>query len=254
MSHASLRMIVHVCNGIWRPLDSHATDEQRERFVLPLVAGEIKVAFTLTEPTAGTGADLRCIGHARGRHLLPERREAPDHVRDDRRLPAAVRAASKGTRGADGTVALLVPPHGEGDHRQRDARDDGRARHRPRPPHLRSRARPGRQPPRRGGRRPRRRAERLPGAQPDRRGDDLRRPGAARARPGGRSTPSSARRSASRSPSARRSRSSWPRWQTDIAGRARAGAAVGAHLGGGRRRQRRVGDERSCSRSTCCSG
>src|SRR5665213_4108705 len=59
MSHASLRMIVHVCNGIWRPMDSHATNEQRERFVLPLVAGEIKVAFTLTEPTAGTGADLR---------------------------------------------------------------------------------------------------------------------------------------------------------------------------------------------------
>ncbi|MBV9942603.1 MAG: acyl-CoA dehydrogenase family protein, partial [Solirubrobacterales bacterium] len=24
MSHASLRMIVHVCNGIWRPMDSHA--------------------------------------------------------------------------------------------------------------------------------------------------------------------------------------------------------------------------------------
>ena len=33
MSHASLRMIVHVCNGIWRPVDSHATPEQRERFV-----------------------------------------------------------------------------------------------------------------------------------------------------------------------------------------------------------------------------
>ena len=71
MSHASLRMIVHVCNGVWRPLDSHATAEQRERFVLPLVAGEIKVAFTLTEPTAGTGADLRCSRHPRGRHLLP---------------------------------------------------------------------------------------------------------------------------------------------------------------------------------------
>ncbi|MBV8987676.1 MAG: acyl-CoA dehydrogenase family protein, partial [Solirubrobacterales bacterium] len=60
MSHASLRMIVHVCNGIWRPIASRATREQRERFLLPLVAGEIKVAFTLTEPTAGTGADLRC--------------------------------------------------------------------------------------------------------------------------------------------------------------------------------------------------
>src|SRR5690242_8222069 len=59
MSHASLRMIVHVCNGIWRPMDSHASDEQRQRFVVPQVQGEIKVAFTLTEPTAGTGADIR---------------------------------------------------------------------------------------------------------------------------------------------------------------------------------------------------
>ena len=35
-------------------------DEQRERFVLPAVTGDGDVAFTLTEPTAGTGADLRC--------------------------------------------------------------------------------------------------------------------------------------------------------------------------------------------------
>ena len=48
MSHGSLRMIVHVGNGIWRPMDSHANDDQRERFIKPVVAGEIKVAFTLT--------------------------------------------------------------------------------------------------------------------------------------------------------------------------------------------------------------
>ncbi len=60
MSHASLRMIVHVANGIWRPMDSHANDDQRERFIKPVVAGEIKVAFTLTEPGAGSGADIRC--------------------------------------------------------------------------------------------------------------------------------------------------------------------------------------------------
>ena len=59
MSHASLRMIVHVCNGIWRAMDQFATDEQRKPFVLPQVAGDLRVAFTLTEPTAGTGADLR---------------------------------------------------------------------------------------------------------------------------------------------------------------------------------------------------
>ena len=39
MSHGSLRMIVHVCNGIWRPIAAHASEEQCRRFLLPLVAG-----------------------------------------------------------------------------------------------------------------------------------------------------------------------------------------------------------------------
>src|SRR5918911_2646407 len=60
MSHASLRMIVHVANGVWRAVDQFATEEQRERFVNPAVTGERTVAFTLTEPHAGSGADLRC--------------------------------------------------------------------------------------------------------------------------------------------------------------------------------------------------
>jgi len=113
MSHASLRMIVHVCNGIWRPMDSHATDEQRERFVLPLIAGEIKVAFTLTEPTAGTGADLRASVVREGdtyylsgeKHLITF-----GTIADYLLLFARV----EGTRGAEGTVALMVPPRGEG--------------------------------------------------------------------------------------------------------------------------------------------
>jgi alkylation response protein AidB-like acyl-CoA dehydrogenase len=113
MSHASLRMIVHVCNGIWRPLDSHATQEQRERFVLPQVRGEIKVAFTLTEPTAGTGADLRSSVVKEGdtyylsgeKHLITF-----GTIADYLLLFARV----EGTRGAEGTVALMVPPHGEG--------------------------------------------------------------------------------------------------------------------------------------------
>jgi alkylation response protein AidB-like acyl-CoA dehydrogenase len=113
MSHASVRMIVHVCNGVWRSVDSHATPEQRERFVLPLIAGDIKVAFTLTEPTAGTGADMRCSVVREGdtyylsgeKHLITF-----GTIADYLLLFARV----QGTRGADGTVALLVPPHGEG--------------------------------------------------------------------------------------------------------------------------------------------
>jgi alkylation response protein AidB-like acyl-CoA dehydrogenase len=113
MSHASLRMIVHVSNGIWRPLDSHATPEQRERFVLPAVASEIKVAFTLTEPTAGTGADLRCSVTRDGDtyFLSGEKHLITFGTISDYLLLFARR---EGTRGADGTVALLVPPHGDG--------------------------------------------------------------------------------------------------------------------------------------------
>jgi len=113
MSHASLRMIVHVCNGIWRPVDSHASDEQRERFVKPLVAGDIKVAFTLTEPTAGTGADLRCSVTREGDtyYLSGEKHLITFGTISDYLL---LFARAEGTRGADGTVALMVPPHGEG--------------------------------------------------------------------------------------------------------------------------------------------
>ena len=110
MSHASLRMIVHVCNGIWRPIAANADAEQRERFLLPLIAGDIKVAFALTEPNAGTGADLRCSVERDGDTLLPERRKAPDHVRDDRGLSAADRANRRHARGGGDARADGLPP------------------------------------------------------------------------------------------------------------------------------------------------
>ncbi len=40
MSHASIRMIVHVVNGTWRAMDRHATPAQRRDFVLPSISGE----------------------------------------------------------------------------------------------------------------------------------------------------------------------------------------------------------------------
>ena len=84
MSHASLRMIVHVANGIWRAdgLATPTTTSASGSSSRPS-RGDIKVAFTLTEPGAGSGADIRCSVERGGRHVLPERREAPDHVRDD---------------------------------------------------------------------------------------------------------------------------------------------------------------------------
>src|ERR1700760_2339514 len=113
MSHPPLRMIGHVSNGIWRPMDSHANDDQRERFIKPVVAGEIKVAFTLTEPGAGSGADIRCSVVREGdtyylsgeKHLITFGTIA-DYLMTFARL--------EGSRGTEGTVALMVPSHGEG--------------------------------------------------------------------------------------------------------------------------------------------
>lgn len=107
MSHASLRMIVHVCNGVWRAIDQFATDEQRKQFVLPQVSGDIRVAFTLTEPTAGTGADLRSSVTREGDtyYLSGEKHLITFGVNCDYWL---LFARVAGTTGKDGTVALMV--------------------------------------------------------------------------------------------------------------------------------------------------
>lgn len=107
MSHASIRMIVHVTNGIWRAIDQAASPEQRERFVRPLVAGDLRVAFALTEPTAGTGADLRSSVERAGDHYLlsGEKHMITFGCSCDYWLLFARLA---GTTGKDGTVALLV--------------------------------------------------------------------------------------------------------------------------------------------------
>jgi alkylation response protein AidB-like acyl-CoA dehydrogenase len=113
MSHGSLRMIVHVCNGIWRPLAAHAGDEQRERFLRPLVAGRIKVAFALTEPNAGTGADLRCelVREGDTYYVTGEKHLITFGTIADYLL---LIARLQGTQGAEGTVAVMIPPRGEG--------------------------------------------------------------------------------------------------------------------------------------------
>lgn len=107
MSHASLRMIVHVSNGIWRAIDRLATPEQRTNFVLPQISGENRVAFTLTEPTAGTGADLRTTVTQKGDtyYLNGEKHLITFGVKCDYWL---LFARVEGTTGSDGIVALMV--------------------------------------------------------------------------------------------------------------------------------------------------
>ena len=111
--HASLRMIVHVSNGLWRAMLPYANDQQVERFVRPQVSGELRVAFTLTEPDAGTGADIKSSVVREGdtyylsgqKHMITFGNSA-DYL--------LLAARMEGTRGAEGMVALMVPAHGEG--------------------------------------------------------------------------------------------------------------------------------------------
>lgn len=111
--HGSIRMIVHVINGVWRPMNYLATDLQREQFVKPLVRGEITAAFTLTEPNVGSGADIRT--HARrvgeeyvlnGEKWLITFGDTADYL--------LLFARIEGTIGYDGTIALMVPRNAEG--------------------------------------------------------------------------------------------------------------------------------------------
>lgn len=58
-THGSIRMVVHVHNGLWRLVDRYGTEEQKERYLTRWATGEVKLAFALTEPDAGTGTDIR---------------------------------------------------------------------------------------------------------------------------------------------------------------------------------------------------
>lgn len=115
MSHAALRMIVHVVNGIWRAIAPYANAEQERRFVRPLIQGDLKIAFTLTEPGAGTGADLRSVVVREGEtyYLSGEKHMITFGSLCDYWL---LFARVAGSVGAQGTVALLVPRDVAGAH------------------------------------------------------------------------------------------------------------------------------------------
>ncbi|MCQ1999460.1 acyl-CoA dehydrogenase family protein [Arthrobacter zhaoxinii] len=112
-SHASVRMIVHVVNGTWRAMNPHVDDVQRRTFIRPSVAGDLLVAFTLTEPGNGTGADISSsVRRAGGTYYLTGRKHLITFgVRCDYWLLFARLA---GSTGSAGTVALLVDRHAPG--------------------------------------------------------------------------------------------------------------------------------------------
>jgi len=106
-SHASIRMLVHVINGTWRAMNPFANAEQRERFVKPSIAGDILVAFTLTEPGNGSGADISCrVRREGGTYYLSGMKHLITFgVKCDYWL---LFARLEGSSGKDGIVGLLV--------------------------------------------------------------------------------------------------------------------------------------------------
>ncbi|HEX7324939.1 MAG TPA: acyl-CoA dehydrogenase family protein [Rhodanobacteraceae bacterium] len=112
-AHASIRMIVHVVNGTWRAMNPFASDAQRDAFIRPSIAGKLKVAFTLTEPDNGTGADITSHVRREGDtyYLTGEKHLITFGLRCDYWL---LFARLDGSHGKDGTVALLVDRHAAG--------------------------------------------------------------------------------------------------------------------------------------------
>ncbi|WPO85147.1 acyl-CoA dehydrogenase family protein [Herbiconiux sp. KACC 21604] len=112
-SHGSIRMLVHVNNGLWRALEPFVDDTQRE-LLRRSVSGETLIAFTLTEATAGTGSDIRSTVRREGDDyvLNGEKHLITFGVSCDYWLLFARLEGTSAADGSAGTVALLVPNAG----------------------------------------------------------------------------------------------------------------------------------------------
>ncbi len=111
--HGSLRMIVHVNNGIWRSLRYRANPEQMDRFVRAQIAGDIVVAFTLTEPQAGTGTDIQTTCRQEGSHYVLNGEKWLITFGDTADW-FLLFARMEGSKGYDGTIAFMVPSSAPG--------------------------------------------------------------------------------------------------------------------------------------------
>jgi alkylation response protein AidB-like acyl-CoA dehydrogenase len=107
MGPAPGRMLVHLCNGIWRPIVRYGSPEQR-RVVAGLGCGDLTVAFALTEKTGGTGRDLHSRADRDGDvwRLTGEKHLITFADRADWFLLVA---ASDERRASDSLTAFLVP-------------------------------------------------------------------------------------------------------------------------------------------------
>lgn len=101
------RMLVHVTNGIWRPLALFGNEAQRE-LIATVAAGSVVVAFCLTERAGGTGRDL----HSRAERIGSSwRLTGEKHLITfaDRADYFILVVATDDRRAKDSLTAFLVP-------------------------------------------------------------------------------------------------------------------------------------------------
>lgn len=112
MGHGSGRMLVHLTNGVWRPLAWYGNEEQRA-IVPKLASGEQVLAFCLTERSGGTGRNLasRAVRDGDDWLLSGEKHLITFADRADWFL---IVAGTDERGAADSLTAFLVPRHNPG--------------------------------------------------------------------------------------------------------------------------------------------
>lgn len=112
MGHGSGRMLVHLTNGIWRPIARYGTADQRD-VIYGLASGDAVVAFCLTESSRGTGRDLRSTAVRDGEGWLIS---GEKHLITfaDRASHFLLVVATDDRRAKDSLTAFLVPRGTEG--------------------------------------------------------------------------------------------------------------------------------------------
>jgi alkylation response protein AidB-like acyl-CoA dehydrogenase len=112
MGQGSGRMLVHLTNGVWRPLARFGNESQRD-IIRRLATGEDVLAFCLTEKAGGTGRDLhsRAVRDGDGWRLSGEKHLITFADRADHFLLVV---ASDDRRAKDSLTAFIVDRDTEG--------------------------------------------------------------------------------------------------------------------------------------------